>query len=398
MKTQMEKLYYQNPYIKEFTASVIRQDQNFDGKWYAVLDRTAFYPTGGGQPFDTGTIHGISVTDVEEEEGEIRHYLEERLPESEEAEGRLNWQRRYDHMQQHAGQHILSAAFDELFGYRTVSFHLGKETLTIDLDAENLSEEEAAQAERKANEIITDNLPIETKWVSEDELAGYPLRKETKVKENIRLVIIPGFDYNGCGGTHPKATGEVQAIKILGWSRQKKQTRVEFVCGGRVLKQLHAKNVIVNRTGQLISSPEGEIPEAIIKLLNTQKQMEKELEELKNQLLEQEGKEYARSAVDGQPVIQKVFHDRSIKELQKLAKSIAMQNEQAVVLFAAENGRQLQAVCASGTETDADMKGIIQSILPAINGRGGGNKHFAQGGGEAEMSGERLLELMMENL
>ncbi|WP_366163171.1 DHHA1 domain-containing protein [Bacillus infantis] len=394
----MEKLYYQDPYIKEFTASVICQDQNSDGKWYAVLDRTAFYPTGGGQPFDTGTIHGISVTDVEEEEGEIRHYLEERLPESGEVDGRVNWQRRFDHMQQHAGQHILSAAFDELFGYRTVSFHLGKETLTIDIETENLSEEEAARAERKANEIITDNLPIETKWVSESELAAYTLRKETKVKENIRLVIIPEFDYNGCGGTHPRATGEVQAIKILGWSRQKKQTRVEFVCGGRVLKQLHTKNVIVNRTSQLVSSPEGEIPDAIIKLLDTQKQMEKELEELKNQLLEQEGKEYARSILDGSPIIRKVFRDRNVKELQKLAKSIAIQNDQAIVLFAAENGRQLQAVCASGTKTEADMKKIIQSILPAIQGRGGGNKHFAQGGGETEMSGERLLELMGDSL
>jgi alanyl-tRNA synthetase len=394
----MEKLYYQDPYIKEFTAAVISQKQTPEGKWYAVLDRTAFYPTGGGQPYDTGTLQGIRVTGVEEENGEIRHFLEGQLPHAGEVTGEVDWQRRFDHMQQHLGQHILSAAIDEQFGYRTVSFHLGKETLTIDLDTEHLSEEEADLAERKANEIITDNLKIETKWVSEEELAGYPLRKKPKVKENIRLVIIPGFDYNGCGGTHPGATGEVQAIKILGWSRQKKQTRVEFVCGGRVLNQLHTKNRIVTRTGQLISSPEEEIPEAIIKLLDTQKQMEKELDELKNQLLEQEGKEYARSAEAESPVIQKVFHERSIKELQKLAKSIAMQNEQAIVLFAAKNGPQLQAVCASGTATDADMKTIIQSILPAINGRGGGNKHFAQGGGESEMHADKLLELMSANL
>ncbi|MEH7110664.1 alanyl-tRNA editing protein, partial [Bacillus sp. JJ1764] len=203
------KLYYTDPYIKSFTAKVERQAQDQDGNWFIVLDQTAFYPTGGGQPFDTGVIEQSRVINVEEIDGEIRHYLQEPIPSHKmEVSGQIDWDRRYDHMQQHCGQHILSAAFEQLFDYNTVGFHLGNDIVTIDLDTEQLTEAEAAQVESLSNQIILENKPIEIKWVTEEELSRYSLRKETKVKENIRLVIIPDYDYNGCGGTHPWATGE----------------------------------------------------------------------------------------------------------------------------------------------------------------------------------------------
>ncbi|MFK4998913.1 alanyl-tRNA editing protein [Bacillus sp. N9] len=185
-----------------------------------------FYPTGGGQPFDMGTLNGIEVLNVEEVDGEIHHTVSKRLDTTDEIEGVIDWERRFDHMQQHTGQHILTSAFVELFGLHTVSFHLGKEICTIDLDVEHVSSEQLVAAERLANEVILKNLPIETKWVTGDELEQYSLRKELAVTDDIRLVIIPNFDYNGCGGTHPSSTGQVSAIKILATEKQKQK----YVC------------------------------------------------------------------------------------------------------------------------------------------------------------------------
>ncbi|WP_313897576.1 alanyl-tRNA editing protein [Bacillus litorisediminis] len=162
---------------------------------------------------------------MEDREGEIRHYLEKPIPDiSQPVIGQIDWDRRFDHMQQHAGQHILSAAFEELFHMKTVSFHLGTEVLTIDLDTSELTEDIALQAENLANQIILENRPIETKWVTEEEAKKYRLRKELSVTDQIRLVIIPDFDYNGCGGTHPSSTGQVGSIKILNWEKQRKKS------------------------------------------------------------------------------------------------------------------------------------------------------------------------------
>jgi alanyl-tRNA synthetase len=213
-----EKVYYQDPYKQSFTTKLVKQAQDKNGGYYVVLEKTIFYPTGGGQPHDTGMINGVHVYEVEEIDGEIRHYVEQPIESHNEIIGEIAWDRRFDHMQQHTGQHILSAAFEEVYGYKTVSFHLGKELCTIDLEISNLNEEEANQTEELANKIILENRPIETKWITEAELSHYSLRKELSVSENIRLVIIPNFDYNGCGGTHPNSTGQVSAIKILNWA------------------------------------------------------------------------------------------------------------------------------------------------------------------------------------
>ena len=196
----------------------------------------------GGQPNDIGTLADQHVINVEEIDGEIRHYLEGPfLDTNKEIAGTIDWERRFDHMQQHTGQHLLSAAFDQLFEYRTIGFHLGAEIVTIDLETEVLTEHQVQRAEGLANQIILENRPIEVKWVTEEELSQYPLRKETKVKDDIRLVIIPDFDYNGCGGTHPKATGEVSSVKVLDWERQKKKVRVQFVCGKSSNEAVSAK-------------------------------------------------------------------------------------------------------------------------------------------------------------
>ncbi|MED1468786.1 alanyl-tRNA editing protein [Bacillus salipaludis] len=385
------KLYYQDPYIQAFSSAILKQEGDDFGNWYVVLKETAFYPTGGGQPHDTGTIGGKDVINVEEIEGEVRHYLEEPLKETDkEIQGAINWTRRFDHMQQHSGQHILSAAFDQLFHYQTVGFHLGKETVTIDLDTDTLTEEEAYRAEELANQVIIENLPIEVKWVTEKELSFYRLRKETKVKEDIRLVIIPEFDYIACGGTHPNTTGEVRAIKILDWERQKKKVRVQFVCGKRVLQQLHEKNKVLMDLTQLLNAPEKEMGQALKRLLETGKSLEKSLEQAHEQLLHYEARDLLTKYKN--QTISEVYQNRSIQELQKLARLITTDNEDSLIYLLSENENRLQMVCARGAARSENMKTIIGKALTLINGKGGGNDSFAQGGGEMKVSGEQMLQ------
>jgi alanyl-tRNA synthetase len=393
------KLFFRDPYIKSFTAKVVTQRIDENGNYYIVLDQTAFYPTGGGQPHDVGTIENIKVLNVEEVEGEVRHYLENEMNDVNAAvNGVIDWERRFDHMQQHAGQHILSAAFEQLFGYKTVGFHLGNETLTIDLETENLLESEALRVEELANQIIIENWPIETKWVTEEELVHYNLRKETKVKEDIRLVIIPNFDYNGCGGTHPKATGEVQTIKILDWERQKKKTRVQFVCGNRVMKQLRQKNKVLQELTKLLNAPEKDMQQAVMRLLENVKIAEKELEQTLETLLHYEAKQLlmnSKSIMD-KKIVSEVFQNRTIQELQKLARIIISEDEKVIALFVSQNENMLQLVCARGAAPDVSMKKLIGHALSIINGKGGGSDSFAQGGGEALIPGEQMLKQLLK--
>ncbi|MEH7305761.1 alanyl-tRNA editing protein [Neobacillus drentensis] len=393
------KLYYQDPYLRTFIAKVVKQEQNTAGNWYVVLNQTAFYPTGGGQPHDFGTLTDRNVLNVEEIDGEIRHYLDRPLDDvGEEVIGKIDWERRLDHMQQHAGQHILSAAFDHLFAYKTVGFHLGAELLTIDLETENLSQQQVQEAEELANQIILENRPIETKWVTEDELSHYKLRKETKVKEDIRLVIIPNFDDNGCGGTHPKGTLEVRAIKVLDWERQKKKVRVQFVCGNRVVTQLGQKQKVLLELTKLLNAPEKEMEQAVLRLLETNKAVEKALEQTQENLFHYEAKDILGRGNDKEQymLVSEVFQNRSIQELQKLARIITTEEENALVYFVSENDNRLQLVCARGQAGTESMKKVIANALPLINGKGGGNDSFAQGGGEALLSGEQMLQQILE--
>lgn len=392
------KLYYQDAYIRTFTAQVIKQVQDSSGKWYVCLNQTAFYPTGGGQPHDLGTLADQAVINVEEIDGEIRHYLEGPLQEiNGEIIGMIDWERRMDHMQQHAGQHILSASFDHLFEYKTIGFHLGAELLTIDLETENLTQQQVQKAEALANQIILENRPIEMKWVTEEELSQFSLRKETQVKEDIRLVIIPDFDYNGCGGTHPKTSGEVNAIKVLNWERQKKKIRVQFVCGNRVLRQLDQKQKVLLELTKILNAPEKEMEQAAVRLLENYKTLEKELEQTQENLLHFQAQDLlGKCNRKEQKLVSEVFQNRSIQDLQKLARIITTNDETAIVYFVSQTENRLQIVCARGTAGTESMKKVIANVLPLIKGKGGGNDSFAQGGGEALMSAEQMLQNILQ--
>lgn len=389
-----DRLYYKDSYLKTFKSTVVKTDTDSDGNPFVVLENTAFYPTGGGQPHDLGTLNNISVVNVEEFDGEIRHMLEEVLTGTSEVEGVIDWAHRFDHMQQHAGQHILTAAFVELFEFPTVSFHLGKEIVSIDIDSEKITQKQLDEVESLANKIIIENRPIETKWVTEDELDQQALRKQLTVSDEIRLVIIPEFDYNGCGGTHPESTGQVCALKILSVEKQKKMTRVHFVCGGRVLQQLQKKNSELSLSSKLLSVPEAGTAKAIEKLLEMNHTLDKSLKDANESLLSFEAKQLMNQQQNG--IVTAVFKKRTVQELQKLARLPIAEDDKLIVLLVAENVDKLQFVAARGATIAGSMKNIASGVLPLINGKGGGSDVFVQGGGELTFSGEELLQKMKD--
>ena len=389
-----ELFYYQDSMMKEFTADVVTTGTDENGA-YVVLSNTAFYPTGGGQPNDTGWLNGIEVVNVEKVDEEIRHYIKEDVAINGAVEGKLNWVRRFDHMQQHTGQHILTAAFVELFDYQTVSFHLGSELVAIDLNIAEVTAQQLAEAEKRANDIVLENRPIETMWVTKDELAQYNLRKDVTVDEDIRLVIIPDYDYNGCGGTHPTSTGQVQMIKIMEIEKMKSNIRVHFVCGDRVREQLAMRKNVLTDVARQLSVPEKDASAALAKLMTTAKQTEKALAEARDALLGYEAKELAHT---GEAVVGRVFENRTIQELQKLARFITTENADVTALLVANNEDKLQFVAARGANVELSMKSVSAAALPIINGKGGGNDALVQGGGEKIVAPAALLEAMQNAL
>jgi alanyl-tRNA synthetase len=392
-----QKLYYENAYTRTFTAKVIKEATDEHGV-YVVLDKTAFYPTGGGQPCDKGRLNEVLVGPVEEVDGEIRHYLHDSLTlgKGTEVEGVIQWTRRFDHMQQHAGQHILSAAFAELYNIDTISFHLGNELLTIDLDVEALDEEVVRDAELLANRIIFENRTIEPRFVDADELATLPLRKAPTVQDNIRIVIIDNFDYNGCGGTHPLQTGEVGQIKVISWERHKQKVRLTFVCGHRALHEMTKKQSLLAQSARVLKCNEKDVPTKIENLLQTQKELEKALQVANESLLEIEAQELVRSHSTN--IIENVFKQRSMQELQQLAMKITNEHPEAIVLFITEDSERLQLLCACGKQVTQSMNDIVKEVLPLIDGKGGGNKTTARGGGYAKISSNELLAALRTQL
>ncbi|MDT3415562.1 Ser-tRNA(Ala) deacylase AlaX [Brevibacillus aydinogluensis] len=346
------RLYYDDPYLHTFEASVLKWGTEPDGTPYVVLDSTAFYPTGGGQPCDLGELGGIRVIDVVEVDGDIRHRLEAPLPqERQQIAGQIDWPRRFDHMQQHAGQHILSASFVEVLGAETVAFHLGRDYVTIDVRLDELSIQQAEQVEALANRIVLENRPIEARFVTDAELALMPLCKQPTVSENIRVVIIPDFDYNPCGGTHPARTGEVGPIKIIGWERHRGNIRVTFLCGWRALADYSRKHLLLRELTRTLSAGEPELAEQVQRLVTEREQLKAALEEKETQLLEGEAQSLLAQAVPLSDVrlVKAVWAGRSMQQLQQLARLVTAQAADAVCLFAAE-GDKLQILFARGEQ------------------------------------------------
>ncbi len=384
MKT--ERLYYDEPYLLEFDAEVV-ETLDLGDRVGVILDRTAFYPTSGGQPNDTGTIDGVALVDCydDEKSGNIIHVVAEK-PRSGRVHGQVDAARRTDHRQQHSGQHVLSQAFVELFGWATVSFHLGAVTCTIDLPVDSISSDQAASAEDLANRIVQENRAVSIRYLNQDNIAEAGLRKATERTGEIRVIDISGFDRSACGGTHVRMTHEIGPILITGISRAKKQARVEFICGNRVLRHAREANRALETISQTVSSSLFDTPSAVAAVWGDLQQARKRIEDLESRLLDHEAAAF--QVKDGLAL--GAFRDRGIETLKLLAAKIAARP--ATVVLLADQSDQLRIVFARSADSVVDVSAILKKTIEQFGGRGGGRPNVAQAGGLNALSAETILE------
>ena len=379
-----ERLYYKDTYLKEFDAVIEEISQLENGNYAIKLNRTAFYPEGGGQPSDLGKINQLSVLAVQEAGADIVHILSS-APAEAKVTGIIDWKRRFDHMQQHTGQHILSAAAYSVLGAETVGFHLGSNSCQIDLSLDDLSLESSLEIEEAANRVIFSNLPIAIHFATKETISQFPVRKDPPGDlEHIRLIDIPGIDCCPCCGTHVKQTGEVGLIKIRSWERKKGLIRLDFVCGNRALKDYQNLTFTVNQLADKLSTPISELTEAFEKHLEKSAQMEKQCLSLMQELHQRTALELLASAEKHQncSIITHIFNTESSKSVTEIAKNII--KEPATVALIAGiilNEQKVHLVFASSVDNRLNMGNLLKSILPMIEGKGGGNAQLAQGGG-----------------
>ena len=377
-----ERLYYQDAYQTGFQARVVeRVEQN--GRLAVVLDRTCFYPASGGQPADRGALSGQPVADVYvREDGAVVHLVEGELW-SDEVTGEIDWPRRFDHMQQHTGQHILSQAFIRTAGAGTASFHLGADSATIDLDNDRLQPQQVEAAELLANRIVWENRPVRANMVGVAEAEQLALRKLPEVHEGlVRLIDIDQFDLNACGGTHVAQTGEVGLIKIVRLERQRGNLRATFLCGGRALLDYRQKNSLVNRLSTTLTTGVDQVEASVGNLRDELQAARRQLRHQASQLLDYEAERLLAQTPpgDGLRIVRRAYTDRDPAELRALANLIAAAPGSVALL--GTGGQRTQLVLARSDDAPGQMDQLLRQLLPMLGGAGGGGKAtFAQGGG-----------------
>jgi len=379
-----ERLYYTDAYLVEFDA-VVREVERTGDRWKVILDRTAFYPTSGGQPFDTGTLGEATVTDVvDEEHGTIAHFLDRELEKNSRVRGHVDWRRRFDHMQQHTGQHLLSAAFEHQVGAATVSFHLGASASTIDLNKE-LSAGQIALVEDTANNVLWEDREVCVRFVTPGEAAKLPLRKEPSRDGELRIIEIHEYDLSACGGTHVSRTGAIGMIAISGFERFKGGLRVEFVCGARALHAYRALQNAVDGSVRLLSVLPDELPSAIEKLQTASRAQQKAQEALQERLAVHEAASLAASGekVGNATFVGTVVSGWDAVGLKRLASAIVTRPATATVLLTAES--PCLAVVSRSQDLSFDAGAVLKQLIERFGGKGGGKGAMAQGGG---LSGE----------
>jgi len=387
------KLYYDNPYQQNFSAQVIGHT-TFKGQPAILLDQTAFYPTSGGQPHDTGTLNGVPVIDVfEDEQQQIVHVLAQVL-DTDRVEGKIDWTRRFDHIQQHTGQHLLSQAVLQVCGAETVSFHLGEDLSTIDVNQAEINAVALTAVENLANQVIYDNRHVIAHVVSQEEVQQFPVRKWPTVEDRIRIIEIRNFDYSPCGGTHCARTGEIGVITIKKWEHNKGGTRMHFVCGWRALRDYQQKTIIVRNLSKAFSTGEAELVQIVTKLQDEHKTLRRSQELLNQQLLAYEAQSLlAERERHGElSVLRKIFVDRAPKDLKFLANNVLERAPETVILFGSKAEGAASLFFLRSAASAGDMHHLMQTACGIMNGRGGGQPHQAQGGGTAVEKLENALE------
>jgi alanyl-tRNA synthetase len=374
-----ERLYYLDSLAAAFDAQVLACAPSGD-RFAVVLDRTAFYPTSGGQPFDTGRLGGCRVHDVfDDETGAVVHVVEAPLEPGAVVHGEIDWPRRFDHMQQHTGQHILSAAFEQVAGVRTTSFHLGPEAATIDLSRE-VAAAEIAAAEDAANQVVWENRPVTIRFATEEEARALPLRKEPARPGRLRLVDVERFDLSACGGTHVPETGRIGVIAVAGWERFKGATRLTFVCGARAIRSHRALRDTVANAARLLSVSGAELPAAVERLQQESRDASRALKRAQEALTGFHARHYRDSAetiggVRGVLTADSTWDAAAIKLL-----AAAIVSEPGCVAVLVGGGSPAPVVAARSSDVGFDAAAWIRGAVASLGGRGGGHPHLAQGG------------------
>ncbi|OPG95587.1 hydrolase [Chryseobacterium mucoviscidosis] len=369
-----KKIYYDSAYTREWHTQITGRVDKEDGV-YVTLAETAFYPHGGGQPCDLGQIGGIIVLDVISEDGEVLHKLERAL-EQNDVDCQIDWQRRFDHMQQHSGQHLLSAITLKLADAMTLSFHLGTDYISIDVAAAELGANQLAAIELEVNQQIYRNAKISSSWVTAEEAARLPLVKLPSVTEDIRIVEIEGVEYNACGGTHVSATGEIGIIKLLKTEKMKGSTRIYFKCGYRALNEFNAAQSVLTGISAKLKTSRDELADRIDKMEAEQKQLQAEL----NTVKASNDAYYAQELLSAREglVIAQIFEDKSLKDMQSLATKLTSEHE-GLVLFASISEAKV-VLAQNGQPPEWACGPFFKGNLGAYQGKGGGSDKMAQAG------------------
>ena len=376
-----ERIYYTEPYTTEFDATVLQVTTTDDGRPAAVLDRTAFYPTSGGQPYDTGRLGSRTVVDViDQEDGTILHVLDA-PSETGPIHGVVDWTRRFDHMQQHTGQHVLSAAFDHLFGVRTVSFHLGTTSSSIDL-AREVTADEIARAESEANRVVWEDRAVSIRFEEAEAAAAMPLRKESKRQGRLRLIDVEGFDLSACGGTHVARTGGIGIIAIAGSERFKGGSRIAFLCGVRALAGYRALRSSVDESVRQLSVLPSELPDAIARMQTELRDARKRAKDMQSDLAAFKADDLAAEATPlGFALVRAALDGWDQGGLKQIASALATKDGHLAVLTTAT--APVSVVVARSNDVAQDSAAILKKLVERFGGKGGGRPELAQGGGLA---------------
>lgn len=397
------RLYYDSPELREFESVVegVLVQSAEQPRTGVILRETAFYPTSGGQLHDTGWLtldstDRFCVSEVaEHEDGRIIHYLEApvRVAAGTAVRGVIDSDRRRDHMQQHSGQHVLSAAFVELYQMPTVSFHMGDDYCSIDLATPVLNAEQVAEAETRANQIVVENRPVQIRYVSRAEAEKLGLRKLPPAeRDQLRLIEVAGFDLSACGGTHVAATGQIGAILLRKTEKVRQGTRVEFVCGDRGIRTARRDFAALSDAAALFSAQLWDVPNQIRKSFDDSKLLRRQ----KDDALEQLAEAIAAGALNdvpetkGRRLVVRSFADRDISFAKLFAQKAVRTGVPAIALVAStmDPPGLVFSQSAGGT---ADMGGLLKQVLTSVGGRGGGSRDFAQGGVPVGTNVEQLL-------
>lgn len=378
------RLYYDDSYATRFSAVVVER-LAVDDRPAIILDQTYFYPASGGQPADKGWINDVPVLDVfaREDDAAVVHVLANDMP-GDAAACWVDWERRFDHMQHHTGQHILTQAFVQVAGANTVGFHLSLDSVTIDLDKINIPVEAVEQVEELANRVVWENRPVTARLVKADEADGIRMRKIPGhlLTDGLRVIEVADFDLTACGGTHVACTGEIGIIKVLKLERRGDKTRVEFRCGRRALRDYRQKNAAVSAAVTALTCGAEEIEGAILALQEDVRGLTRSLKAASGQLIAYEAERLLGETVEtnGIRIVKKDFNDREPSELKHLAMQLTA--APSVIVLLGTSGEKAHLVFARSANLPHDMNALIKQAFAQLGaGRGGGQPALAQGGG-----------------